>query len=287
MKKYGFLGMGIMGKEMAINLLNAGLDVTVWNRTPSRCAPLVDLGAKQLATPAEVVASCDITFGMVSDPDAASALCFDTGGVLEGISEGTSYIDVSTVDAVTSTNIYNAVSEKGGRFVEAPVSGSKKPAQDGTLVFLCSGDRSLYDEAEEAFTIMGKKSFYFEEIGQGAQMKLVINMVMGTMMAAFSEGLSLGDAIGLDKDDILDVLSQGAINNPMFQLKGPLMNNGSFGPAFPLKHMQKDMRLALLLGDSCNQPLATSSTANNAYIAAKNIGCSDEDFSAVIKAIMK
>lgn len=287
MKKYGFLGMGIMGKEMAANLLKAGLDVAVWNRTSKRCAPLVELGAKQFETPAEVVANCDITFAMVTDPGAALTICFENDGVLAGIGPDKSYIDVSTVDAKTSTTIHNAIKEKGGRFLEAPVSGSKKPAQDGALVFLCSGDQSLYEDAEEALSIMGKKSFYFKEVGQGAQMKLVINMVMGTMMAAFAEGLSLGDAIGLDTEDILDVLAKGAINNPMFQLKGPLMNSESFNPAFPLKHMQKDMRLALLLGDSCSQPLATSSAANNAYIAAKRSGCSDEDFSAVIRAIQQ
>ncbi len=287
MNKYGFLGIGIMGKAMATNLLKAGFDVTVWNRTAERCAPLVELGAKQGKTPADVVAECDITFGMVSDPAAANALCFGKAGVLEGISGGRSYIDVSTVDAETSINIYNAIKEKGGRYLEAPVSGSKKPAEDGLLVFLCSGDESLYIDAKEALDVMGKKAFYFPQIGQGAQVKLVINMIMGTMMTAFAEGLSLGDKMGLQKKDIIDVIGQGAINNPMFQLKGPLMAEGNFTTAFPLKHMQKDMRLALMLGDKYSQPLHTSSAANNAYIMAKNKGYSDEDFSAVIKNIQE
>lgn len=283
MVKYGFLGIGIMGKAMVTNLLKAGYDVTVWNRTAESCTPLVNLGAKQGKTAADVVAQCDITFAMVSDPAAARALCFGEAGVLEGISAGKSYIDVSTVDAETSCSIHNAIQEKGGRFLEAPVSGSKKPAEDGALVFLCSGDESLYKDAEETLNVMGKRSFYFPKIGQGAQMKLIINMIMGTMMTAFAEGLSLGDKIGLEQTDILEVLTQGAINNPMFQLKGPLMAEGNFTPAFPLKHMQKDMRLALLLGDLYSQPLHTSSAANNAYIRARQNGCSDEDFSAVIK----
>ena len=285
MIKYGFLGIGIMGKAMAVNLLNAGFDLTVWNRTAEKCAPLVKLGAKQGKTAADVVAGCDITFGMVSDPAAANSLCFSKDGVLEGISAGKSYIDVSTVDTGTSISIHNAIKEKGGRFLEAPVSGSKQPAEDGTLVFLCSGDASLYKDAEPALDIMGKKSFYFPQIGQGAQMKLVINMIMGTMMTAFAEGLALGDKAGLQKTDIIDVIAQGAINNPMFQLKGPLMTAGNFTTAFPLQHMQKDMRLALMLGDTYSQPLHTSSAANNAYIMARQAGCSEEDFSAVIKSI--
>ncbi len=287
MTKYGFLGIGIMGKAMAANLLQAGLDVTVWNRSRDKCTPLVDLGAQLGETAADVVSKCDITFAMVSDPAAAEDLCFGNNGVLDAISEGKSYVDISTVDPKTSIKIGTAIGNKGGRFLEAPVSGSKKPAEDGALVFLCSGDQSLYQDASEALQVMGKKSFYFSEIGQGAQMKLVINMIMGTTMVAFAEGLSLGEKIGLDKPDIFDVLAQGAINNPMFQLKGPLMAEGNYATAFPLKHMQKDMRLALLLGDKHAQPLSTSSAANTAFIDAKSKGSSDEDFSAVMKVIEK
>ena len=285
MATYGFLGMGIMGVPMVENLLKAGMDVTVYNRTAEKCKPLVDKGAKQAATAADVVRSCDITFAMVSDPRAAEELALGENGVVEGISEGKAYVDVSTVDPDTSIKIHDAVKGKGGRFLEAPVSGSKGPAIDGTLVFLCAGDESLYQDAKSALDVMGKASFYFQEIGQGAQMKLVINMVMGTMMTAFAEGLSLGDKVGLKQDDIIEVLAQGAINNPMFQLKGPLMAQGNYGPAFPLKHMQKDMRLALLLGDENAQPLAVSSAANSAYIKARQFGSADEDFSAVMKVI--
>ncbi|SHO47801.1 NAD(P)-dependent oxidoreductase [Desulfopila aestuarii] len=285
MKKYGFLGIGIMGKAMAANLLHAGFEVMVWNRNIERCSPLIDMGARQGKSPAEVVADSDITFAMVSDPAAAESLCFAQNGVLDGVSAGKGYVDVSTVDPETAMKIGRAIQGKGGRYLEAPVSGSKKPAEDGALVFLCAGDRALYDEAGPALQVMGKKSFYFPEIGQGAQMKLVINMIMGSMMTAFGEGLALGDKLGLPMTSVLDVLAQGAINNPMFQLKGPLMAEGNFNPAFPLKHMQKDMRLALLMGDQHGQPLHTAAAANNAFIKARNSGFGDEDFSAVLKAI--
>lgn len=285
MKKYGFLGIGIMGRAMAANLLHAGFEVTVWNRNGERCSPLIDMGARQGNSPAEVVADSDITFAMVSDPAAAEALCFGEHGVLEGLSAGKGYVDVSTVDPETAMKIGRAVQEKGGRFLEAPVSGSKKPAEDGALVFLCAGDAALYDEAGPALQVMGKKSFYFPIIGQGAQMKLVINMIMGSVMTAFGEGLALGEKVGLPMASVLEVLAQGAINNPMFQLKGPLMADGSFNPAFPLKHMQKDMRLALLMGDQHSQPLSTAAAANNSFIKARNAGFGDEDFSAVLKVI--
>lgn len=283
--RYGFLGLGIMGTAMAANLLKGGNNVTVWNRTAKKCAPLVNLGADQASSPAEVVTSCEITFAMVSDPAAAQALCFDKDGVLEAISPGKSYIDVSTVDPAVAIRIATAITDKGGRYLEAPVSGSKKPAEDGALVFLCGGDESLYHESSPALKIMGKESFYLGEVGRAAQMKLVINMIMGSMMTAFGEGLALGDKVGLEMSDVLAVLAQGAINNPMFQLKGPQMAEGNFQPAFPLKHMQKDMRLALLMGDNYSQPLYTAAAANASYIKAREAGCADEDFAAVLKAI--
>ena len=285
MKKYGFLGLGIMGQAMAANLVKAGFEVTVWNRTEKKCEPLVKNGARYGASPAEVVASSDITFAMVSDPAAARELCFGTQGVLEGITPGKGYVDVSTVDPQTSVEIGLAINKKGGRFLEAPVSGSKKPAEDGALVFLCAGDDSLYHEAMPALEVLGKKSFYFGEVALGAKMKLVINMIMGTMMTAFGEGLSLGEKAGLKMTDIIDVLDQGVIANNMFRLKGPMMAEGKFPTAFPLKHMQKDMRLALLLGEENGQALYTSGASNASYIKARNKGCDDDDFSVVLQVI--
>lgn len=285
MKKFGFLGLGIMGHAMATNLITAGLDVTVWNRTEEKCSHLIDLGAHQGATPAEVIEACDITFAMVADPAAAESLCFAQDGVLAGIGPGKAYIDVSTVDPQTSTRIGQAVTERGGRFLEAPVSGSKKPAEDGTLVFLCAGDKSLFNEAEPTLRVMGKEVFYFGGVGRGAQMKLVVNMIMGSMMTALGEGLALGEKVGLDMSDILAVLTQGAIDNPMFRLKGPQMIADKYPTAFPLKHMQKDMRLALQMADECGQPLYTSGAANASFIKARQAGSGDEDFSAVMKII--
>jgi 3-hydroxyisobutyrate dehydrogenase-like beta-hydroxyacid dehydrogenase len=284
-KKYGFLGLGIMGQAMAANLLKAGLEVSIWNRTAAKCEPLIKLGARQGASPAAVVVGCDIIFAMVSDPAAAKELCFGPQGVLEGIKAGKGYIDVSTIDPQTSVEIGRAINQKEGRFLEAPVSGSKKPAEDGNLVFLCAGDDSLYYEAMPALEIMGKKSFYLGETGMGAKMKLVINMIMGTLMTSFAEGLSLGEKAGLNPDDIIAVLDQGVIANQMFRLKGPMMAESRFPTAFPLKHMQKDMRLALQMGEQNSQELHSAKAANDSFVKARNQGCDDDDFSAVLQVI--
>ncbi|WP_298431736.1 NAD(P)-dependent oxidoreductase [Geobacter sp.] len=284
MQKFGFIGLGIMGSAMAKNLVRAGFDVMVWNRSPRKCDELVALGAQRAATPREVAEACPITFAMLADPAAAEEVCFGKNGVLEGIGDGRGYVDMSTVDPATSQRIGVAVVAKGGRFLEAPVSGSRKPAEDGTLIILAAGDRTLYDEAMPGFERMGKKVLHLGDVGKGAEMKLVVNMMMGGMMAIFCEGLALGGEAGLAHDDILDVVAAGAMANPMFALKGKLMGEGNFAPAFPLKHMQKDLRLAVALGDRVGQPLFTAATANELFKRARAAGLGDEDFSALFKA---
>jgi 3-hydroxyisobutyrate dehydrogenase-like beta-hydroxyacid dehydrogenase len=285
MKPVGFLGLGIMGAPMATNLIKAGFDVTVWNRTPAKCAPLVELGARQGKSPRAVVTECDITFAMLADPDAARDVFFGPDGVQEGLGAGRGYVDMSTVDDTTSREIGKATIERGGRFLEAPVSGTKKPAEDGTLVILAAGDQSLYDEVTPAFNFMGKKYFYLGETGQAARMKLVVNMVMGEMMVALCEGMSLAQKSGFDPEQLLEILDAGALANPLFRIKGNLIQQGNFAPSFPLKHMQKDLRLAVTLGDQLNQPLHGAATANETFKHARADGYADEDFSAVFKSI--
>ncbi|CAO2170398.1 unnamed protein product [Urochloa humidicola] len=239
--KVGFLGLGIMGAPMASNLINAGCDVTVWNRTKSKCDPLLSIGAK--------------------------------------------YVDVSTVDGATSKLIGERITSTGASFLEAPVSGSKKPAEDGLLIFLTAGDESLYKRVAPLLDVMGKSRFYLGDVGNGAAMKLVVNMVMGSMMVSFSEGLLLSEKVGLDPNTLVEVISQGAISAPMFSLKGPSMVKAAYPTAFPLKHQQKDLRLALALAESVSQSIPTVAAANELYKAAKSLGLADHDFSAVIEAL--
>ena len=285
MQNFGFLGLGIMGSAMAKNLLKAGFPVTVWNRSQQKCSELAALGAAVAASPAEVTASCQITFAMLADPAAAETVCFAPDGALAGIGAGRGYVDMSTVDAATARKIGAAITGKGGCFLEAPVSGSKKPAEDGTLIILAAGDRGLFDAALPALEKMGKKNLFLGELGNAAQMKLIVNMVMGGMMTMLCEGLALAGKAGLEGADLLDVMDSGAIANPMFKMKGPQISQGNFATAFPLKHMQKDLRLAVALGDALGQPLFCAATANESFKRARTLGLSDQDFSAVFQAI--
>ncbi|KAK6153590.1 hypothetical protein DH2020_013229 [Rehmannia glutinosa] len=283
--RIGFLGLGIMGSPMAQNLIKAGCDVTVWNRTKSKCDPLISLGATYKSSPEEVAASCDVTFAMLADPESAVDVACGKHGAANGMSSGKGYVDVSTVDGATSKLISTHIKSTGALFLEAPVSGSKKPAEDGQLIFLTAGDKSLYDTAGPLLDIMGKSRFYLGDVGNGAAMKLVVNMIMGSMMASFSEGLLLSEKVGLDPSVLVQVISQGAISAPMYSMKGPSMVQSLYPTAFPLKHQQKDLRLALGLAELVSQPTPIAAAANELYKVAKSRGLSDDDFSAVIEAL--
>ncbi|XP_058193932.1 glyoxylate/succinic semialdehyde reductase 2, chloroplastic isoform X6 [Rhododendron vialii] len=261
--RVGFLGLGIMGSPMAQNLIKAGYK----------------------SSPKEVAASCDVTFAMLADPQSALDVACGEDGAAKGLSPGKGYVDVSTVDGATSKLIGTRIKATGALFLEAPVSGSKKPAEDGQLIFLTAGDRSLFETVAPLLDIMGKSRFFLGDVGNGAAMKLVVNMIMGSMMASFSEGLLLSERVGLDPKVLVEVVSQGAISAPMFSMKGPSMVQSLYPTAFPLKHQQKDLRLALGLAESVSQPTPIAAAANELYKVAKSRGLSDEDFSAVIEAL--
>lgn len=276
-----------MGSAMAGRLLEAGFPLTVYNRTREKCSELEGKGAKVADSAKALVEACDLVFACTSDPESARAVVFGENGVLAGITAGTKFIDASTVDEACVKEIGAAIIEKGGRFLEAPVSGSKGPALQGQLVFLTAGDKALQEEAQPCFDVMGKKTVFLGEVGKGTQMKLVVNMVMGINMVALSEGLAMGTKAGLQGGDIMDVLGASAVNSPMYGLKGPKMLAGDYATNFPLKHQQKDVRLALALGEQVGQTMPLASATHEAFKAASSSGKGDDDFSAVFEAVKK
>ena len=278
----GFIGLGIMGSAMAHNLLKAGHQLTVWNRTPAACDPLTAAGARVAASPREVAGRCDIVCTMMADPAAVRAVRDGADGIVAGLAAGKGYIDLSTVDAETARESYRMTAACGAQFLEAPVAGSRKPAEDGTLTIMTAGDRELYDRGLPLLQAMGKKLLFLGEAGSAARMKLANNLVMGGMLTALAEGMALAERSGLDLAQLLEVLDSGALSNPMFRLKGPAMAaDGPFPAAFPLKHMQKDLRLALRLAEEQGQPLFATATVNELFKKGVAAGLGDADFSAV------
>ena len=253
----GFVGLGIMGNGMARRLLKSGRGLVVWNRSEQAYSSLVAESPENVevvATAREVVEKCTLTYVMLSDHDASNNVYFDPKcGLLRGLSEAQSQstssraiIDAATLSVEHMEGLEREVVSRGAKFLEAPVSGSKGPAANGQLIFLCGGSKELFGDAMvgQDLAAMGKASYHFGPVGAGTRMKLVANMVMGNMLVSLGEGLRLADAAGLPQDELVEVLGLGSMANPLFSLKGPQMVAHSHPPNFPLKHATKDMKLA-------------------------------------------
>lgn len=284
--RIGFVGLGIMGSAMAANLQKAGYRLTVWNRSADKSAVLEAAGAVRAASPRELAEGSDLVISMMSDPAAVAAVRDGDSGIVAGLRQGSGYIDMSTVDAESSQFSARLTHEHGALFLEAPVAGSRKPAEEAALTIMAAGDRELYDRVMPVLETLGKKILFVGDVGSAARMKLANNLVMGGMLSALCEGLALIARSGLDAEQFLEVLDSGALANPMFRLKGPMVaNNAVFPAAFPLKHMQKDLRLALQLAEEMGQPLFATAVVNELFKKALAVGLGDSDFAAVSRII--
>lgn len=303
MAPIGFIGIGIMGEGMASRLLSQGVagspdtPLVVWNRTSSKCDDLIerfpDKNIDVKGSAREVVETCGITFSILSTPEASRAVFEGEDGTLAGVSDGKFIIDCATLAESDMKRMEGQVNDKGGQFLEAPVSGSKGPAHGGSLIFLCAGSESIYKDTivQSGLDAMGKATHFFgEEVGHGTRAKLVVNSLMGTMMAAFSESLSLAQSVGLDGSKMLEVIGQGAVQSPMYALKGPKMLKGDHSPNFPLQHAHKDMKLAVDMAKEAGVEYAVTEGAEELFREARedaDLNVAEEDFSAVFKSICK
>ncbi|KAG8544562.1 hypothetical protein GDO81_022266 [Engystomops pustulosus] len=283
-KKIGFLGLGLMGSGIVSNLLKMGHTVTVWNRTAEKCDLFIQEGAHLGRTPAEVVSTCDITFACVADPTAAKDLVLGPSGVLQGIRPGKCYVDMSTVDPETVMELAQVIVSRGGRFLEAPVAGNQQLSNDGMLMILAAGDHGVYEDCSSCFQAMGRTSFFLGEVGNAARMMLIINMVQGSFMATIAEGMTLAQVTGQSQQTLLDILIQSQLSSVFLDQKCQNILQGNFKPDFYLKYIQKDLRLAIALGDSVNHPTPMAAAANEVYKRAKALDQSDNDMSAVYRA---
>nr|KAF6489524.1 glyoxylate reductase 1-like protein [Molossus molossus] len=189
-------------------------------------------------------------------------LVLGPSGVLQGIRPGKCYVDMSTVDADTVTELAQVIVSRGGRFLEAPVSGNQQLSNDGMLVILAAGDRGLYEDCSSCFQAMGKTSFFLGEVGNAAKMMLIVNMVQGSFMATIAEGLTLAQVTGQSQQTFLDILNQGQLASIFLDQKCQNILQGNFKPDFYLKYIQKDLRLAIALGDAVNHPTPMAAAAN-------------------------
>lgn len=285
MKKIAYLGLGIMGRGMAANLLKAGYPVTVWNRTAARCEPLVSQGAEQAGSPAEAAAGADVIMYCVSDDAAVEALVFGQDGVLAGVRAGQIVIDLTTVHPDTTRREAAAYAEKGVKFLDAPVFGSKNEAANGGLWIVVGGERELYDQMKPILERLSETTHYMGGTAMGTSMKLVGNLVVASQLEALGEAMTLATKAGLNPEDVLGVLHVTDFKSPIFDGVGQMLINRDFSTHFSLNLMLKDANLIARFAQDLNVPLPASAAIREVIKSAVNKGWGKENASAFIKQL--
>lgn len=284
-ERVGFVGMGIMGARMAANILKAGYPLTAWNRDRKKCGPLEAAGADIASTLAELAESSDVVIMMVTGPEAVDHILNSEGGLLSASMTGKCLVNMSTVSPHFSREWAARLRVLDVDFVDAPVSGSKKPAEDGTLVILAGGSEPTVSRLEPLFLSMGKKVVRCGEAGNGSAMKLTVNLLLATMMEGLCEAVNLGRKCGLKTELILDTILSGPMACDYFNMKAEMLRRDEYPPQFPFKHMTKDLRFILETAENCDAsvPLARDTLAM--FEAGLATGLSDMDFAAVMKVV--
>jgi 3-hydroxyisobutyrate dehydrogenase len=284
-EKIGFIGLGIMGRGMAANILRAGYPLTVWNRTAVRADDLVKMGATRAATPAALAAECDIIIVCVSDTPDVTAVVLGDNGAVHGIQPGALLIDCSTISPQATREIAAQVQAKGAFMLDAPISGGSEGAVNGTLSIMIGGAAEQVERARPLLATMGKTITHVGGQGAGQTVKLVNQiMVVGTMLAV-GEGLLFAQAGGLDLEKTLAAISQGAAGSWMLSNRGPQVLARDWRPGFTIDLQQKDLRLALEAADQMGVPVVATSLIFNLYRTLQQQGLGGEGNHALVKAL--
>lgn len=278
----GFIGLGIMGQPMALNLIKAGYNVTVFNRTRSKAEPLERAGARVASTPAEAAHNADFILSIVSDSAASEEVIAGKEGVLQNIRPGAILIDSSTISPVVSRKLACQTAGKKASFLDAPVTGSKHGAEKGELTFMIGGEREAFDRAMPLLKVLGKKHIYCGEHGTGLSAKLAQNAIQSTMVEIFCEAFVLAVKSGVRPEVMLEIIQNSMARATLTDFKAPFIFKGDFTPYFPLKWMHKDVTLAMEAAFARGVPMPVAAAVKEVYASARAQGKGDLDYAAVI-----
>ncbi|HUB59409.1 MAG TPA: NAD(P)-dependent oxidoreductase [Puia sp.] len=274
-KRIGWIGLGNMGTPMVKNLVRGGFGVTVYNRTAAKAAPLAEAGAKVAASAAALWEVADILITMVADDAALQAIY--AGGLLAGARAGKMVIDMSTVSPATSRELAGELAAKGVDYLDAPVAGSVKPAEMGQLVIMVGGKKETYESALPIFAKLGKASFLMGGHGAGNAAKLAINTLLAFNMQGLAEAVLFAAEKGIRPESLLAVIGESAVANGVTKMKTANIVEDNYGAAFALKHLAKDLRLAL--GQGMHTPGAIA--VHDSFQQALSAGWGEKDMAAI------
>lgn len=279
----GVIGLGLMGKPMAHNLLKAGFPLTVWNRTGAAADELVQAGARRAASPREAAAAADVLLIIISDPPAVESVLHGPEGVLAGLRRGSVLIDSSTVTPGLARRTAAECAERGADYLDAPVTGGDWGAKAAELVFMIGGPEEVFERVKPFFSALGKKFFLLGPHGSGQTIKLAMNLLLAVEVDAFAESLAIVKRAGLAGEKLVEVMQSSMGRAKLLDIKAPLMLKEEYTASFPLRLMHKDLRLALELAKQEGLSLPAAEGAYAAYSAVKERSVDDPDYAAVAR----
>ena len=286
-KKISYVGLGTMGSGMVSNLLKAGYELTVWNRSVERNKPFARKGARVADTPANAVRDVDLVMYSLSNDQAVEEVVFGANGILSGINAGQIAMDMSTVLPATSLREQEAYSKRGADFLDAPVFGSKKEAADAKLWIMAAGKRDAFEKVKPVLQHLGQTIHYFGKNGNAAAMKLVGNLIVALELEALAEGLVLAQKAGLDLSTVMEVVKVADFRSPLLVGNGQNILKRDFSTSFALKLMLKDADLIEKFAGSLQSPIPALGVVQKNLESAVALGFGRENASAVIKALEK
>ena len=279
--KIGFIGLGIMGSRMAANLQKHGDSLVVFNRTRAKAQPLLDKGACFADSPAKLAEQVDVLFTMLAHPDAVEQAALGRDGFLDHLKANALWVDCSSVNPSFSKKMAAEAARREIHFVDAPVTGSSPVAAEAKLIFWVGTDMADLERIRPLLLCMGNKIVHTGGHGTGTSMKMVINLLLGTGMAAFAEAMALGEGLGLTSKMLFDSLLGTPAVAPFLASKREKIESGNYDAEFPLRWMQKDMHLATVSAYETGVALPLTNVTKEMYRLAMRDGHDTEDFSAI------
>jgi 3-hydroxyisobutyrate dehydrogenase-like beta-hydroxyacid dehydrogenase len=283
--RIGFAGLGTMGRGMARNYLTKGYALGVWNRTRAAAKALEAEGAHVHETPRELAAASDAIVTSLSTPEVVEKVALGADGLLAGARPGLLWIETSTIGSTASIRLSAAASERGVRYLEAPVTGSKIGARDGTLIVMAGGPREVFDECRPYLDVFASRSIYVGPIGRASIVKLIGNTIISFMLEGLAEGAVLAEKAGVSLETILEVIQASGFASPYWTFKGGAMSRRDFETHFSIDLLHKDQALALAEGAARRVPLPGLAVIHQMTGVVRALGFGAEDISAQIKAV--
>ncbi len=286
-KRVGFVGLGIMGAPMAANLLKAGFEVTVWNRSPSRTKPLLEAGARGEESPAKVAAASEVTLSCVTNSGDVEEVALGPEGVIHGAKPGSVYIDCSTISPDTARKVARELAERQVSMLDAPVSGGDVGAIAGTLAIMAGGEAAVFERCLPVLQAMGKTIVHVGPAGAGQVVKLCNQVAGGLNLLAAAEAVNLARRSGVDPAKMLEVVSAGAAGSWMLSNLAPRAVKGDYAPGFMVDLMQKDLRLVLDAANETHTPLPGTALVSQLFQSIQAEDRGTDGTQALVDAIAK